>query len=72
MNSSIVDHMAKMSMFRLTGKNVKIDNVNKWVSDVEGLVLFENDKGIFVNDTVYNEQVFIPWSSIAVLKFVND
>ena len=72
MNSSIVDHMEKLSKFRLTGKTVKIDNVNQWVNDVDGVVVFENDKGLFVDDTAFNERVFVPWTSIAVLKILND
>lgn len=70
MNSSIVDHMEKLSKFRLTGKRVKIENINQWVNDVTGKVVFENDKGVFVDDTSFNERVFIPWSSIAALKIL--
>lgn len=72
MNSNIVDHMARMSRYRLTDKTVKIENIGKAINDVTGLVAYENDKGVYVEDTEYNETVFVPWSSIALLKIIND
>jgi hypothetical protein len=72
MRGTLEEHMEKLSKFRLTGKNVKIENVNQWVNDVVGVVAFENDKGIFVDDTAFKESVFMPWSSIAVLKLLDD
>ena len=72
MTSSIMNQMERMSKFRLTNKNVKIENVGKWINDITGVVVYENDKGIFVEDTAFNENVFIPWSSIAVLKLLDD
>jgi hypothetical protein len=64
--------MEKMSRYRLTDKTVKIENIGKAINDVTGLVAYENDKGIYVEDTEYNETVFVPWSSIALLKIIND
>jgi len=72
MNSSIVNHMEKAHRYRLLSKTVKIENVAKWVNDVTGTIEFETDRGIFVEDAEYSETVFIPWSSIAVLKILND
>lgn len=72
MNSTIVNHMEKMSKYRLLEKTVKIENVGKWINDITGTVEFETDKGIFVEDTAFSETVFIPWSSIAVLKILHD
>jgi hypothetical protein len=64
--------MEKMNRYRLLDKTVKIENVGKWINDVTGTVEFETEKGIFVEDTEFGETVFIPWSSIAVLKILND
>jgi hypothetical protein len=72
MRGTLEEHMEKLSKFRLTGKTVKIENAGKWINDVTGLVAFENDKGIYVEDAEYNENVFIPWSSIGLLKIIND
>jgi hypothetical protein len=72
MNSSIVNHMEKMTRYRLTDKTVKVENVGKAINDVTGIVAFENDKGIYIEDAEYNESVFIPWTSIALLKIIND
>jgi len=72
MNSSIVDHMEKMSRHRLTDKMVKIDNIGGSVDEVSGVVTFENDKGIYLEDTKSLQTVFVPWTSIAVLKILND
>lgn len=72
MNSSIVNHMEKMTRYRLTDKTVKIENLGKAINDVTGVVAYENDKGVYVEDTQYNETVFIPWTSIAMLKIISD
>lgn len=70
MNKTVAEQMAKASQFRLTGKSVKIDNMNKWVNDTVGTVVHETDKGLWVRDA-WSETVFIPWSSIAILKLVD-
>jgi hypothetical protein len=72
MRGTLEEHMEKLSKFRLTGKTVKVENIGKAINDVTGIVAFENDKGIYVEDTEYDESVFIPWSSVALLKIIND
>jgi hypothetical protein len=64
--------MEKMSRHRLTDKMVKIDNIGGSVDEVSGVVTFENDKGIYLEDTKSLQTVFVPWTSIAVLKILND
>lgn len=68
MKSSIETHMEKVARFGLVGKSVRVHNVNKWIDDTNGVVQHETDKGIWIEDTVWNETVFIPWSSIARLR----
>jgi len=72
MNSTLLGHMEKMAKYRLTGKIVQIDNIGGSIDEVTGFVSFENDKGIFVDTTEPTQTVFVPWTSIAVLRILND
>jgi hypothetical protein len=72
MNSTLLGHMEKMAKYRLTGKTVQIDIVTGSIGEVAGFVSFENDKGIFVDTTESDQTVFVPWTSIAVLRILND
>ena len=67
-SSSLADHMEKMSRYRLTDKRVRITNVSPSTAEILGVVAYENDKGVFVEDSISNSSVFVPWTSIAVLK----